>query len=223
MVAGQTPKIRPMLTETVKPMIIAQAGTTALSELTMGIRNTMALPTIMPMMPPVPVRVMASKRNCQVMSRLRAPMALRTPISRVRSVTETSMMFITPMPPMSRPIELRTTIDKHDAANDVVELLHHFHLRLNREIIRLVVGNFAAAAQNFADLIHGGIELAGIREKAIADLVAAGIQLHESVIGDDGAAIFVVRAETVGRFFKHSHDREGRAVHQNFLAHARRQ
>ena len=26
-------------------------------------------------------------------------MALRTPISRVRSVTETSMMFITPIPP----------------------------------------------------------------------------------------------------------------------------
>ena len=32
-------------------------------------------------------------------SRLRAPVAMRMPISRVRSVTETSMMFITPMPP----------------------------------------------------------------------------------------------------------------------------
>ncbi len=29
-----------------------------------------------------------------------APTALRTPISFVRSVTETSMMFITPMPPI---------------------------------------------------------------------------------------------------------------------------
>ena len=29
------------------------------------------------------------------------PRALRSPISRVRSVTETSMMFITPMPPTS--------------------------------------------------------------------------------------------------------------------------
>jgi len=28
---------------------------------------------------------------------------LRTPISRVRSVTETSMIFMTPMPPTSRP------------------------------------------------------------------------------------------------------------------------
>ena len=31
-----------------------------------------------------------------------APSALRMPISRVRSVTLTSMMFITPMPPTSR-------------------------------------------------------------------------------------------------------------------------
>ena len=31
-----------------------------------------------------------------------APMALRTPISRVRSVTLTSMMFMMPMPPTSK-------------------------------------------------------------------------------------------------------------------------
>ncbi len=34
-----------------------------------------------------------------MMSRLRAPIALRRPISRVRSVTETSMMFMMPIPP----------------------------------------------------------------------------------------------------------------------------
>src|SRR5208282_4832758 len=76
---------------------------------------------------------------------------------------------------------------QHDAANDVVKFLHHFHLRLNGEVVGLIVGNFAAAAQNFADLIHRGVEFAGIREKAIADLIAAGIQLHESVVRDDGA------------------------------------
>ena len=37
------------------------------------------------------------------MSRRVAPMALRTPISRVLSVTETSMMFITPIPPTNNP------------------------------------------------------------------------------------------------------------------------
>jgi hypothetical protein len=38
------------------------------------------------------------------MSERRAPTALRMPISRVRSVTDTSMMFITPIPPTSSEI-----------------------------------------------------------------------------------------------------------------------
>ena len=37
-----------------------------------------------------------------MMLRRSAPMALRMPISRVRSVTVTSMMFMMPMPPTSR-------------------------------------------------------------------------------------------------------------------------
>ena len=43
--------------------------------------------------------VSASTRNWARMSRPRAPMALRMPISRVRSRTDTSMMFMMPMPP----------------------------------------------------------------------------------------------------------------------------
>ena len=39
-----------------------------------------------------------------MMSPCRAPTAMRTPISRVRSFTETSMMFITPMPPTTSEI-----------------------------------------------------------------------------------------------------------------------
>ena len=39
------------------------------------------------------------------MSRPRAPIALRMPISRVRSRTETSMMFMIPMPPTTSEIE----------------------------------------------------------------------------------------------------------------------
>ena len=40
-----------------------------------------------------------------------APMAFLTPISRVRSVTETSMMFMTPTPPTIKPM-LATPIIK---------------------------------------------------------------------------------------------------------------
>jgi hypothetical protein len=39
-----------------------------------------------------------------------APMAFRTPISRVRSVTLTSMMFITPMPPTTSEMEVMATV-----------------------------------------------------------------------------------------------------------------
>ena len=42
--------------------------------------------------------------NCSMMSRMRAPVAMRIPISRVRSTTLTSMMFMTPMPPTSSEI-----------------------------------------------------------------------------------------------------------------------
>ena len=57
------------------------------------------------MTPPTLVSVMASRRNCARMSLPRAPTALRTPISLVRSVTLMSMMFITPIPPTNRPME----------------------------------------------------------------------------------------------------------------------
>ena len=43
-----------------------------------------------------------STRNWSRTSRFLAPMALRVPISRVRSVTVTSMMFMMPMPPTRR-------------------------------------------------------------------------------------------------------------------------
>ena len=44
----------------------------------------------------------ASATNWKRMSRRFAPMAFRMPISRVRSVTDTSMIFMIPMPPTSR-------------------------------------------------------------------------------------------------------------------------
>ena len=46
----------------------------------------------------------ASARNCCRTSRRAAPTAIRTPISRVRSVTVTSMIFMMPMPEMSSAI-----------------------------------------------------------------------------------------------------------------------
>ena len=59
----------------------------------------MMMPLRTPPIPPMKDRVADSMRNCVMTSLRRAPSALRTPISRVRSVTETSMMFMMTMPP----------------------------------------------------------------------------------------------------------------------------
>ena len=55
----------------------------------------------MPRKPPSAEVVAASTTNCARMTRSLAPSALRMPISRVRSVTDTSMIFMMPMPPTS--------------------------------------------------------------------------------------------------------------------------
>src|SRR5689334_21523247 len=67
------------------------------SVLEMMIEATM--PKMTPMTPPTADRVIDSIRNWRRITPLRAPIAIRMPISRVRSVTLTSMMFMMPMPP----------------------------------------------------------------------------------------------------------------------------
>ena len=54
------------------------------------------------MTPPSALVQAASMTNCSMMYRSLAPRDFRMPISRVRSVTETSMMFMMPMPPTTK-------------------------------------------------------------------------------------------------------------------------
>ena len=65
-------------------------------------------------------RVTASSVNCSRMFFFVAPMALRIPISRVRSVTETSMMFITPTPPTIRPTEETAHHEEKQSAGKLI-------------------------------------------------------------------------------------------------------
>ena len=64
--------------------------------------SELALPTRIPMNPPTRHKTTASTRNWFKISLVSAPTAIRNPISRVRSVTETSMMFMMPTPPTTR-------------------------------------------------------------------------------------------------------------------------
>ena len=79
-------------------------------------------------------------------SRRRAPMAFRTPISRVRCVTDINMIFITPTPPTSNPIELTTAVSR---ATEPVISLNWLAISCGggqAEIFRSRIGDVAAAA-----------------------------------------------------------------------------
>ena len=89
------------------------------------------------------------------MSRPRAPTAMRRPISRVRSVTDTSMMFMMPMPP--------TTSDTDAIAAS--RMRQHLRARLLRgehlgevadeEVVLLVRLQLVALAQEVAHQLLG--------------------------------------------------------------------
>ena len=63
----------------------------------------------MPITPPSIDSAPVSTMNCSTMCRRVAPSARRMPISRVRSVTLASMMFMMPMPPTSSEMPATTT------------------------------------------------------------------------------------------------------------------
>ena len=87
-----------------KATLMAMAGTLMATGICISREISSAIPTpaATPMMPPRLVSTAASVRNCSRIRRFLAPMAFFRPISEVRSVTDTSMMFMTPMPPTSR-------------------------------------------------------------------------------------------------------------------------
>ena len=65
-----------------------------------------------PTAPPRAQSSTASIRNCSMIFFPFAPIAMRTPISLVRSITLTSMMFITPIPPTSSDIRATPEISR---------------------------------------------------------------------------------------------------------------
>ena len=92
------------------------------------------------------------------MSRRFAPTALRMPISRVRSVTETSMMFMMPMPPTSKEmpaIAPRKSVKTPRAALTASMRSLGTH---DDKIIVGFIGNLMAFAQDLPDARRAGID-----------------------------------------------------------------
>ena len=98
--AGYHPKNTPVKVQTRKERMTLQGCMYALK---LGnsaeTPNDRATPNITPITPPVTLSRIDSIRNCVKISMPFAPILIRRPISRVRSVTDTYIMFIIPIPP----------------------------------------------------------------------------------------------------------------------------
>ena len=104
LIAGKIPKIKPIAVENDSASII---GVAVIKELKLpNVFNSQdiryANPT--PNTPPDKLSIMLSVKNCIRISLFFAPMDFLIPISLVRSVTDTNIIFIIPMPPTSSEI-----------------------------------------------------------------------------------------------------------------------
>ncbi len=122
--AGYRPKISPMPADTPTPSNAAEIGNANSHAIAntcdnmIEVINESAAPSAMPITPPIDVSTIASKINCRRISLSVAPTALRSPISRVRSVTETSIIFMMPMPPTTS--EIAATAPKNSVSTLVI-------------------------------------------------------------------------------------------------------
>src|SRR5690606_14485801 len=120
--AGYPPAMSPMIKLIVNANTIENGSTAGAGKSGMSCGSTIApvtaspTPSAIPTSPPSPDRKTDSSRNCSRITRGRAPIALRMPISRVRSVTVTSMMLATPMLPTTS--EIPATAPVNSVRND---------------------------------------------------------------------------------------------------------
>ena len=85
-------------TDTIMDGMLIATGISAIFDIT----SAMTIPAATPTIPPMLVNTAASVRNCPKILYFFAPIAFFNPISLVRSVTDTSIIFITPIPPTKR-------------------------------------------------------------------------------------------------------------------------
>src|SRR5947207_3099434 len=97
--AGWYPKKIPVMAQTTNDKTIEYSETKVGQDKKTFISFEASNPSNTPKTPPVILITMASIRNCMSMSMPLAPIDMRKPISFVRSVTDTYMIFIMPIPP----------------------------------------------------------------------------------------------------------------------------
>ena len=116
--------------------------------------NAPPAPKPMPMIPPSVQSTTASIRNWSRMLKRVAPSALRMPISRVRSVTDTSMMFMMPMPPTSSDTAAMPESRYVMTSRRLLRRRQNVGLIADLEIVRRALPNPVLAAQHALDVRH---------------------------------------------------------------------
>src|SRR5918993_1261678 len=162
------PKKMPIPAENPSPSAKDHQGSDTGKPETRFTTRPIALPMITPRMPPTLVSTAASIRNCPRISRRRAPIAFRTPISRVRSVTEVVMIAITPMPPTINAIDEMTT----NASRLAAELFAERGVRNDHEVINAETDS--AWRRPFADHPEDGVFVAA-DANVLADWIDAAL------------------------------------------------
>ena len=97
--AGYHPKKTPVKVQTAKLIMIVHGSMDIGQWANALIAYEAPIPRITPIIPPVTLSIIASIRNWLRISTPLAPTLILRPISLVRSVTLTYMMFIMPIPP----------------------------------------------------------------------------------------------------------------------------
>src|SRR5690606_101798 len=91
--AGIKPDNKPVTIQAVNPKNIQAHGIKKDAPIAIANRFPISIPIKIPQKPPKRQIIMASYKNCFLMTSGVAPIAFLTPISRVLSVTDTNMMF----------------------------------------------------------------------------------------------------------------------------------
>src|SRR5439155_3918654 len=135
-----------------------------------AIRFETPIPSVSPITPPTVASTTASVRNWKRMSRPRPPTAMRMPISRVRSVTETSITLAIPMPPTMS--EIAATASSSVAMVSVLCFAASLHLR---QVADLEIG---------LRLVGEAVPLAEQKERIEAARITAGASEPQLSVAD---------------------------------------
>src|ERR1041384_470171 len=202
-IAGHIPKTNPTEHETINPSSTAHNGMIDGSVGASCLRARLTTqPANIPIKPPTAVRVIASVRNCQMISLFRAPIADFFCSFGYRHQHDVHHANTTDQQAGSRE-------RKYDDACNCRKLREHLEDRARRadaEVVRFIVGDSATAAHQFGNLVDQLTELIRLCFDIYGDVLDLGVVTLESFKLDEQLSVFdcVPAKQTTGRLLHHA-------------------